>query len=455
MTRLKEQVSGSFSLKFQGWDPSIRPSWMYQRMEWDGSRERERERESSLEEGYLGIRRENERVGAVESEEREREREHHHECLVWRQRIFPSRRSRFADLRPHEDRSGTRRSLSELKGHLQKKIYFIQFTSELMVMSSFLMNSSPAAYAAADPMFPPTEEYSQNNYTQDYYAAATQAQGQSQLHHPSSVYDYHHPHLVYPSPTSLSDSGSLSGSVTVPSGVSSAYASHHSAVNHPATHQQLSSHGHLSHSTSHQYYNSCGGVTHPTSHVSSGPHPGLQPHSSGARLPSPALPHRSPSPRQTGIGTANHSGMVEHPSPPDCTSSAHQDMVSSLSDCVVMRSGSVQGSGQYPYLEPSLLTRRNGSLAGYADPTSPFTITDLSCSQLNGSPYHLSHHHLASHLHNSHHRPGVPGNSVGATAPVPTYKWMQVKRNAPKQGMSLSILKGGSWDVLVMIVVGP
>lgn len=124
------------------------------------------------------------------------------------------------------------------------------------------------------------------------------------------------------------------------------------------------------------------------------------------------------------------------------TSGHHPETVSAaLSDCAVMRStasvtGSLQGSvgGQYPYLEPSLLTRRNGSIAGYgADVSSPFT--DINCSQLNGSPYHLNHHHhLTSHLLSPHHRPGIPGNSVAAAAPVPTYKWMQVKRNAPKQG---------------------
>lgn len=118
---------------------------------------------------------------------------------------------------------------------------------------------------------------------------------------------------------------------------------------------------------------------------------------------------------------------------PDSVPSSHPDIVSPLSDCAVMRSGgSVPSASQYPYLEPTLLSRRNGNLS-YGDPSA----FDLSCSQLNGSAYHLNHH-LASHLHVSqhhHHQNGRSGgNSVTAAAPVPTYKWMQVKRNVPKPG---------------------
>lgn len=117
---------------------------------------------------------------------------------------------------------------------------------------------------------------------------------------------------------------------------------------------------------------------------------------------------------------------------PDSVPSSHPDP---LSDCAVMRSsgvpGSVQNASQYPYLEPTLLSRRNGNLS-YGDPSA----FDLSCSQLNGSAY--LNHHLASHLHASqhHHHPNgrSAGNSVTAAAPVPTYKWMQVKRNVPKPG---------------------
>lgn len=117
---------------------------------------------------------------------------------------------------------------------------------------------------------------------------------------------------------------------------------------------------------------------------------------------------------------------------------SHQDMVSALTDCAVMRStGSGQPTVQYPYLEPSLLSRRNGNHPGLsAYDTAAFQ--EMSCSQLNGSPYHLNHltshlHHPAHHHH--HHHGGRSGsNAVTAAAPVPTYKWMQVKRNVPKPG---------------------
>lgn len=112
----------------------------------------------------------------------------------------------------------------------------------------------------------------------------------------------------------------------------------------------------------------------------------------------------------------------------------HQEMVSALSDCAVMRTAaSVQAasSSQYPYLEPSLLSRRNGNIhSSYGD-----SFPDIS-SQINGStnPYHLNHH-LASHIHHhQHHQSRTSGNSITAAAPVPTYKWMQVKRNVPKPG---------------------
>lgn len=98
--------------------------------------------------------------------------------------------------------------------------------------SSFLMNSSPAAYptaAAVEPKFPPLEEYSQGNYIPDYYAAAAAAaaannvqqsmvggnggggQGQAHLNHghhlghhphhpgaPPHPHHPHHPHLSHP-----------------------------------------------------------------------------------------------------------------------------------------------------------------------------------------------------------------------------------------------------------------
>ena len=117
---------------------------------------------------------------------------------------------------------------------------------------------------------------------------------------------------------------------------------------------------------------------------------------------------------------------------PDSVPGGH-DMVSALTDCAVMRSAG-QPTSQYPYLEPSLLSRRNGNHHPSLSPYDAAAFSEMSCSQLNGSPYHLNH--LTSHLHHPpHHHHGRTGqNAVTAAAPVPTYKWMQVKRNVPKPG---------------------
>lgn len=135
---------------------------------------------------------------------------------------------------------------------------------------------------------------------------------------------------------------------------------------------------------------------------------------------------------QTSVAT-HYTQYRDFSSSTDSVPSSHPDMA--LSDCSIMRSGSVQTSSQYPYLEPSLLSRRNG----YSD-TSPF---DISCSQLNSTPYHhLNHHTLSLHPHtqshhaNHHSRSVLPGSNGGSVAPPVTYKWMQVKRNVPKPGTS-------------------
>lgn len=134
----------------------------------------------------------------------------------------------------------------------------------------------------------------------------------------------------------------------------------------------------------------------------------------------------------------HHQGYAQYRDfSPDSVPSGH-DMVSALTDCAVMRTAG-QPPTQYPYLEPSLLSRRNGNhpSLSYADAA----FTEMSCSQLNGSPYHLNH--LTSHLHHPphHHHHSRPGqNPVSTAAPVPTYKWMQVKRNVPKPGKSPVLL---------------
>ena len=132
--------------------------------------------------------------------------------------------------------------------------------------------------------------------------------------------------------------------------------------------------------------------------------------------------------------------------------SGHPDMVSALNDCAVMRTVSAPpGSGQYTYLDPTLLSRRNGTMSHHHSALGAYTsdaptFSDMSCGQLNGSPYHLNHlsshlHHSPHHHHHHHHhhvsgtRTGVSGvSSVAAASPMPTYKWMQVKRNVPKPG---------------------
>lgn len=137
-------------------------------------------------------------------------------------------------------------------------------------------------------------------------------------------------------------------------------------------------------------------------------------------------------PGSLGLAAHHHQGYAQYRDfSPDSVPSGH-DMVSALTDCAVMRSAG-QPTSQYPYLEPSLLSRRNGNHPSHLAYADAAAFTEMSCSQLNGS-YHLNH--LTSHLHHPpHHHHGRPGqNPVSTAAPVPTYKWMQVKRNVPKPG---------------------
>ena len=220
-----------------------------------------------------------------------------------------------------------------------------------MVMSSFLMNSSPvSAYGSvADPKFPPTEEYSQGNYIPDYYAshnaaaaaansAANQAAVVSVHHHHQG---HHHPHYGYHHPIYGSSLQQDSSSLGL-----------NSYGHHPSHSSSL--HGHLPTHPTQSYYNPCTGSvvhsSHPSSHLS-GQHV-LSTHqplsslsslsvgnnSSGSvRVPSPAssIPlHRTPSPRSQALA-----GLVDPPSPPDCGDSG---------------SDSGQGSGPtviYPWMK--------------------------------------------------------------------------------------------------------
>lgn len=187
-----------------------------------------------------------------------------------------------------------------------------------MVMSSFLMNSSPAAYAPADPKFPPSEEYSQGNYIPDYYGASAQQSVSGPPTH-QTHYGYHH---------------------------------HHSAaLNYIDQTSQVGYHHHHNHHVGPptgppQYYSPCsatmvpGGV--PTSHGPlhhniANPHQ-IQSHQSTqlshlSRVTSPSGLPRSPSPRtQAGLS------LVEPPSPPDCAISGNSE--------------SDSGNGGHPVIYP-------------------------------------------------------------------------------------------------------
>jgi len=212
----------------------------------------------------------------------------------------------------------------------RRKIISIQFTSKLMVMSSFLMNSSPAAYGSADPKFPPTEEYSQGNYIPDYYAsqAAAAAAGHSTVgqvvsHHPyHPAHGHHHPHYGYHHPHHHPNYGSasLTSSTTDSSGGLNSYG-HPSHHHHP---HSSSLHSHLA--TQQSYYNS--DIHGPGSHVPS-PHslPGLgsslshqsisSSTSSSLRVPSPETQKTTPSPPRSQEKESN-SGLADPPSPGDC-----------------------------------------------------------------------------------------------------------------------------------------
>lgn len=133
------------------------------------------------------------------------------------------------------------------------------------------------------------------------------------------------------------------------------------------------------------------------------------------------------------------------------SSGPHHELMTTLPECSLARSSS-SSSGHYPnYLDQSLITRsrngtslhhsmhlQNGLSSAYVDPTSHYS--EMTCNQLNGS-YHHHLNHLTNHLQSSHHHSSNPRNSnqnsnssLLTTAPVPQYKWMQVKRNIPKPG---------------------
>lgn len=234
--------------------------------------------------------------------------------------------------------------------------------------SSFLMNSSPAAYptGAVDPKFPPTEEYSQGNYIPDYYGTNVQSLG-SQPHHLSHHPNPHHPYGAYHHHLNYIDQSSVQ---------SHPYHHGHPSAIHPSHHGHHNSLGGLGGAgpasslaaQQHQYFSPCsmspmgpgpgpagplGGVhpsqlhhslgqqnsvqNHPISPLHQSPlAPNQMPHLS-SRVSSPLLP-RTPSPHQ-----ANSLGL-DPPSPGDCGVSTH-----SGSD-----SGTGNGNGHpviYPWMK--------------------------------------------------------------------------------------------------------
>lgn len=89
--------------------------------------------------------------------------------------------------------------------------------------------------------------------------------------------------------------------------------------------------------------------------------------------------------------------------------------------------------GGYPpsYLDPLALQRRNG-YAGYAT-SDGYDAVRESC-QHNGAAAAAA---AAAAYHQATHGLSRTGLSPPKPAPVPTYKWMQVKRNVPKPCKSL------------------
>ncbi|KAJ6224345.1 hypothetical protein RDWZM_002890 [Blomia tropicalis] len=227
----------------------------------------------------------------------------------------------------------------------------------MVMSSSFLMNSSPAAYptAAVDPKFPPTEEYSQGNYIPDYYGANVQSlagQPHHHHHHPLSHHHAnaaHHPygyHLNYIDQNAAINQSHPYGHTVHPS----AHHGHHNVAQSALANASASA----ALGQQHQYFSPCsmspmgpgggggggGGVTGTGPLTHSSLHHSLSSSNSSQNQISPhhqspltsnQLPHlssrvsspllaRTPSPsRQQGLVGL----IVEPPSPPDCAASTH------------------------------------------------------------------------------------------------------------------------------------
>jgi hypothetical protein len=283
--------------------------------------------------------------------------------------------------------------------------------------------------------------------------------GASVCHNGSATSDYqnyHHPDLAYYQASNELSAASTTG--VIPGATPTA--SHYASTLHMSTpHQFGDPQGIINETNGLSYTNLDTQPNYATNPVP--PHHQRLSHYSDARTGSviaqgpPLGPPVAQGPPQLSV-TSNHQSYPHQyrdftHSDGGQLSGGHQDMISALSDCAVVRTsitGGQTSTPQYPtYIDAGLLSRRNGSAghhqtalhSGHYTDASQFA--EMTCSQLNGSAYHLNH--LASHLHHSphhhhhHHHTNTrhgpsQANSVIAAAPVPQYKWMQVKRNIPK-----------------------
>lgn len=181
----------------------------------------------------------------------------------------------------------------------------------------------------------------------------------------------------------------------------------------------------------------------------------------------------SPVPASVKSEYGSGSGSSSTPNGTPGSSLHHENshLMSPISECSLGRtSSSSSGSAHYPnYLEHSaaLMSGRtrngasasavssamhhpmhlhqNGLCAAYSVESSSH-YPEMTCHQVNGN-FHHSLNHMTNHLQSSHHHSSNPrssnqnsNTSLLTTAPVPQYKWMQVKRNIPKpQGKPFSV----------------
>ena len=97
-----------------------------------------------------------------------------------------------------------------------------------------------------------------------------------------------------------------------------------------------------------------------------------------------------------------------------------------VSGCGSGSGGYTQYSGDIPQAEPGLTTSPAAPFSAYLDNPGQYPTTGHHYSLYHQPKIRTAHDYSASYPH-------VPKSS----ATIPTYKWMQVKRNVPKPGMVL------------------